>query len=66
MRPLHKAARHGHHHLCSLLVQSDAAVDVQDDQGRTALYLAASQGHAGCISVLIDEVRSRFIVHDPS
>lgn len=43
-----------HHHLVHLLMDKGANVDVMDNQGHNAMYLAAMNGHADCVDALVE------------
>lgn len=53
--PLHLASLEGHISVMEVLVrESPHAVHCQDNQGRTALYLAVSRGHKAAVGWLLD------------
>lgn len=47
------AASHGKLVICSLLVQCEAAVNLQDNDGSTALMCAAEHGYADIVALLL-------------
>ena len=51
---LHIAALHGHVDFCRALLTRGVKIDVQDDEGNTALMLAASQGQAAVCQCLLE------------
>ena len=51
--PLQAAAFHGHRAVLTELLHTGARVGVVDNQGRTALLLAARNGHVACVNALI-------------
>lgn len=53
--PLHLAARQGHVELCRMLAKNKDDLDVPDKYNSwTPLFWAASDGHAECVSILIE------------
>lgn len=53
--PLHGAATFGHISVVELLVQRGADTRAEDDEGRTALMLAASAGHTPVVAYLLEK-----------
>ncbi|XP_066923580.1 ankyrin repeat and SAM domain-containing protein 6-like [Clytia hemisphaerica] len=54
MTALMAAAQHGHHGICSMLMTYNAPIDYQNEaNGYTALMLAAVNGHAKIVELLI-------------
>ncbi|KAJ1679047.1 phosphate system positive regulatory protein pho81, partial [Spiromyces aspiralis] len=54
LHPLHIAAREGSVQLARLLIDRGSAMDpIDNDLGWTPLFYAASEGHAGCLDVLL-------------
>lgn len=51
--PLHYAAIEGHDHVCKVLLEGGAWVNIEDDIGARPLHLAAENGHVSTIKVLI-------------
>lgn len=47
------AASHGKLVICSLLLQCEAVVNLQDNDGSTALMCAAEHGHADIVALLL-------------
>lgn len=52
--PLHLAAFRGHKGAVAALAAIKSDVNLTDQNGRTPLDLAASQGHVECVSTLMD------------
>jgi len=52
--PVMYAANYGHFNIIRLFIRHGCEVDHRDWQGRTALMLAASNGHTRCLDVLIN------------
>ena len=50
---MHFAARNGHEDVAELLVVKGAAMDIEDDDGRTPLHMVADIGHNGIAELLI-------------
>ncbi|PAV85627.1 hypothetical protein WR25_08242 isoform C [Diploscapter pachys] len=51
--PLLEACSRGHTEVAKILLQHHARIDVFDDQGRTALHLAALNGHLPIVHLLL-------------
>jgi ankyrin repeat protein len=49
-----QASRQGEHEILQELLKRGAQVDCKDDQGKTALLWAAFNGHAECVSTLVE------------
>ena len=47
------AAAYGHQMACKILVQAQADLDAQDNQGFTARHLASRAGHASLAKLLV-------------
>ena len=47
------AASHGHLEICKMLLECGAEVNLQDNDGSTALMCAAEHGHPNIISILL-------------
>ena len=61
--PVMHAAEMGHFSVLKILVNHGAAVDTQEPvDGKTALMLAASNGHTRCVEILISARADRTIV----
>lgn len=61
--PVMHAAQMGHFSVLKILVNHGAAVDTQEPlHGKTALMLAASNGHTRCVEILISARADRTIV----
>ena len=52
--PLHIAAFYGHRDACEALLDAGHAVDKLNYRGRTPLFLAATQGHAKALALLVE------------
>jgi len=52
--PLHYAAVEGHDHVCKVLLEGGAWVDIEDDIGVRPLQLASESGHVSTVKVLIE------------
>ncbi|XP_057245480.1 serine/threonine-protein phosphatase 6 regulatory ankyrin repeat subunit C-like, partial [Malurus melanocephalus] len=50
--PLHLAAYNGHCEALKALAETLVNLDVRDQRGRTALYLATERGATACVQVL--------------
>ena len=50
---LHIASARGYVSTIEVLVQAGAAIELQDEAGRTALHLASGYGHYSCVKALI-------------
>merc|ERR1711924_458285 len=50
---LHRACDRGHAEAAKLLIQSGAAIDIDDTSGCTPLMLAAGGGHAETVRILL-------------
>ncbi|XP_016365820.1 serine/threonine-protein phosphatase 6 regulatory ankyrin repeat subunit C-like [Sinocyclocheilus rhinocerous] len=51
--PLLLAAEQGHTEVVKILLQSNARVDVFDEEGKAAIHLAAEQGHQDIVDILL-------------
>ncbi|KAK7832136.1 hypothetical protein U0070_015283 [Myodes glareolus] len=54
-------AYNGHHQALKVLLQSLVDLDIRDEKGRTALYLAAFKGHTECVEALVNQGASIFV-----
>lgn len=54
-------AYNGHHQALEVLLQSLVDLDIRDEKGRTALYLAAFKGHTECVEALVNQGASIFV-----
>lgn len=52
--PLHKAARHGHYHVCRVLIENYAPVNAKDINKQTPLHIAAFRGCVNISKLLIE------------
>uniref|UniRef100_A0A8C5E907 Ankyrin repeat domain 44 n=1 Tax=Gouania willdenowi TaxID=441366 RepID=A0A8C5E907_GOUWI len=52
--PLHAAAFSGHMDCVQLLLSHDAPVDAEDEDGRTAVMMAAQKGRLGALDLLLN------------
>ncbi|XP_040269297.1 ankyrin repeat domain-containing protein 16 [Bufo bufo] len=53
LSPLHYAAKEGHVHSLSTLLSLGADLKSQDSKGRSALHMACTGQHAGCVEFLM-------------
>jgi ankyrin repeat protein len=47
------AVSHGHEEASTLLLNANANPSLKDEEGRTALYHAASKGHVAAMQILL-------------
>jgi len=52
--PINQAALGGHAEVIRLLLAAGAKVDAPEDEGQTALMLAAHEGHMGVVKLLLE------------
>jgi ankyrin repeat protein len=52
--PLHEAATHGRLEIARLLVEHGANLDIEDNEGRTAVQIAMAKGHRDIVNLLSD------------
>lgn len=55
--PLAMACKLGHTDVVGVLVRHGAKVDLQDNEGETALHVAARGGFVGCVKLLVKSER---------
>ena len=56
--PLHYTAFNGDKQLMELLIAHGAALDIEDDEGRTALEVAEEKGHAQIVALLLEQTKA--------
>lgn len=64
--PLHLAAQVGFVEGMQLLLEHDAAIEVEDSQGRTALVLSIMGNHIKCVQLLQNSDQSKIREQDPA
>jgi ankyrin repeat protein len=53
--PLNKACQEGHKDIVKMLLDKQAAVNIQDDKGWTPLLLACLKGHKDIVKMLLEK-----------